>query len=534
METKGWNDARGTAYGRALMDLNKYVRDLKPARFDPWRLAGQVMSTPQAALTSVHFSAPFVQLWGMMSTKYWPQAFLKMWQYFSDAENYKDFQGWMQGHPLQAAAKDGGLGMTGIKDLPLSQMEEDFQSNLLAKGGEWLKEKYGIPNFPAAASRAFVGAINYVRFNRFVDGVHMAEMAGEDVSLGSPVLKDIAKAVNDFSGRGNLGPGDMFKSSQPLLNAALWAPRKLAGTIEMFDPVSFLDPRVSATARMMRVRQLVGSLGITMGIIGMARMAGAKVDLDPTDTEFGMIRIGPFSYDITGGNAKYIRLVARLVMGVESNAAGKIKQLGYNNNDTRMGLLLKFMRGKLAPAAAFFTDMFVGKDPVGRPFSLGQEAQDKFTPIALQSFLNLMETDPKNWIYTYGALPALIGVGVETKPYRDLGLGSGPAEREMSRLNFSDYDLPHPSGDPQFDKVVLDKLGPLVNTTLASFVQSPGYQRMGDPQRALSLQQVLRGLERAAKGQAIAADPQAYAKIRAAKVNPRLQAVIAPQPAEAE
>ena len=527
MQSEGWNPANGTAYGRAVADMHDYVNSLKPQGQTFTNRLIDILNIPKSALTSIfHLSAPFVQGWGMLGTKQWYQGFGEMLKYFAKEENYRDLNGYIIGHPDYPLALDGKLGITNLGD-KLSMREEALQSTLIQKASAAIAEKTGLPDLVRASSRAFTGFLNFVRFNRFTQLLDAARNAGEDVRVGQPVVRDLAKVVNDFTGRGAIGVGDKYASAAPALNAIFFSPRKISATIQMFEPLHYIG--MSAVARNAAIRQLVGAMTATGAVLGLGAAMGAKVQTDPRAQGFAKMQIGNEKLDMTGGNAIFLRLLGRLFTNQEITSGGKQKTLGYNYAPTRADLVAQYMRGKLSPTASFIADALYGSDPVGRPFSLSQEAQDKLMPITIQSFINFAENDPKNYAAVLPALSAIFGVGLESPIKRDLGLGSGPAESELSRLNFNDYDLPRPSGDPDFDKLVLSKLKPLVNSTLASFVQSPGYQKMGDPQRALMLSEVLKGLERAARGQAIAADPQAYQKILAAKVNPRLQAVMQPQ-----
>jgi hypothetical protein len=55
--------------------------------------------------------------------------------------------------------------------------------------------------------------LNSVRFNSFANLITAARNLEEDVSLGSKAAQDIAKTVNDVTGRGNIGwttPSELY------------------------------------------------------------------------------------------------------------------------------------------------------------------------------------------------------------------------------------------------------------------------------------------------------------------------------------
>ena len=306
------------------------------------------------------------------------------------------------------------MGITKLGD-KLSLREEAIQSTLVEQANKWLSDKTGAPNLVRASSRAFTGYLNFVRFNRFTDLLTAARMNGENVAKGSPVVHDIAKVVNDFTGRGALGVGDKYASAGPALNAFFFSPRKISATMQMFNPERYLNPSISPTARVAAIRQLSGSLLATSAVLGLAAATGAQVNWDPRSADFAKIRIGGEKLDITGGNAVYLRLLARIITGQEETASGKHLTLGPGYGQTsKADLAVSFFRNKLAPVAGAIADALYGKDPAGRPFSITNEARDKLVPITIGAFMNYAENDPKNTAAMLPALSAIFGVGLES------------------------------------------------------------------------------------------------------------------------
>lgn len=403
------------AYGRALMDLQDEVEKLKPGHMSWSDRLIDVLNIPKSALTSVlHLSAPFVQGWGMMTTQRAWQGFGQMFRYFASEENYKNLNAYIISHPDWPLARDGKLGITKLGD-KLSMREEAIQSTLVEAANKWLSDKTGVPNLVRASGRAFTGYLNYVRFNRFTDLLNAARANGEDVRVGSPVVRDLAKVVNDFTGRGAIGKDDVYASVTPALNAAFFSPRKISATMEMFDPIRYLNPAISPTARIAAVRQLSGSLIATGAVLGLAKAMGANVSWDPRSSDFAKIDINGEKLDMTGGNSIYLRLLARLATNQEVTANGKLIQLGQGYKPTtRADLALHYIRGKLSPIASAIADSLYGTDPVGRPFSVTQEMRDKLMPITMQSFLNYAQNDAGNTAAIIPALSAIFGVGLES------------------------------------------------------------------------------------------------------------------------
>jgi hypothetical protein len=406
LKTDPTDKEKQIAFGNKYLDLTQYVDSLKP-KASPFTFSN-IVNLPKSMLTSVfHFSASFVQGWGMMTTKPFWEAFGHQFRYYVDPQAYRDLQAQIIAHPDYELAKDGKLGLTALGD-KLTNREEAIQSSLL-------EHVPGLNVVVKASSRAFTGMLNDMRFGRFVDLLNAARLNGEDVSKGSSVVRDLAKTVNDFTGRGALGTKDRYASIQPVANTLFFSPRKLSATIEMFDPVRYLDPRISPTARLGALRQLSGSLIATGVVLSLARLAGASVNFNPTDTDFMKIRIGNTTFDMTGGNAIYIRLLARLISGQMTSTVGKTTSLASNafGASTRMDQLISFLRGKLSPTASSIADALYGKDQGGQPFNVSSEAYNKLVPIVIQQFINLATSDPNGatWI---PSISAIFGVGMET------------------------------------------------------------------------------------------------------------------------
>lgn len=500
------------AYGRSLQQLRDYVEDLKPdhefdfrSPRDWYHLGLNILGVPKNIATGVlHLSAPFVQGWGMMSTGRAWQGFGQMFKYFADEQNYKDLEAYMIGHPDFKFARDGKLALTTLGD-KLSEREEGIQSTLLEQANQYLKDKVRVPNIIRASSRGFTGYLNYVRFSRFTDLLNAARNAGEDVSMGSQTVRDLADVVNSFTGRGKLGKDDKYANTAPLLNTVLFAPRKLTATIEMFNPATYL--KSSPTARIAAVRQMTGSLLATGAVLGLAKAMGAEVDLDPRSQNFLKIQIGGEKLDITGGNAIYIRLIARLIMNQTKTSKGDLKELGQGYKpQTRASLIGDFMRGKLSPVAGGFTDLMVGSDPVGRPVTISDEARSRMLPIVMESAMNYYQNDPNNAAAILPAMSALFGVSLESPlaPESRMGLDRW-GDPEGSDNSTLDDALLHSGASFRFppktikgvtltDEQYHDYIslrGQYAKQYLTPFVSSPNWDSLSKQAQAKTIKSVL-------------------------------------------
>ena len=417
------------AYGRTKGEFGDYLNSIKP---NPDRtVAGtisNILNIPKSALTSVlHFSAAGVQLWGSITTPEFWKGSVEQFKYFASEENYKNAQADISGSPDFDTAKRAGLGITSI-DGKLNDREEAIQSSLLQKWSKALSDKTGLPDFIRASSRAFTGYLNYVRFGRFEDLMNAARINGVDVSKGSDGAKNIADMVNAFTGRGKL-PFNLDQA-QAALNTMFFSPRKMMGAVDMFNPYTYLDPKVDSSLRISMIKQLTGSLLVTGSLMTLAKLMGAKVQTSSNATDFGKVGIGNSTIDLTGGNASYIRLVSQIISGKEESGTGKTTNLGapiYTTSKTgkqektpftaptRADQILQFIRDHASPVAGVIWDWAAGSNVVGQPVTVKSEAINSLTPLVAQAFIEMYENDRQTFDKVWPLIPSIFGFSTSSE-----------------------------------------------------------------------------------------------------------------------
>lgn len=399
-EAKEWTDKKlNIDYGNSVLDFQEYTDGLSPKKAN---IVQNILNAPRTLKSTLDLSAPLRQGWGMISRPVqWSKAFGNMFKYAVSKKSFRDLQADIISRPTYKLMENGGLRIS-ILAKKLEQREDDFMSNLVGK----------IPGV-GVSERAYVGFLNKLRADVFDDLVGRAEMAGEDISMGSQTLKDIANVVNDFTGSGNIGKGDRYSGQAPWLNATFFSPRKISATINMFNPQRYLDPRISKTARKAAARQLAGMLGMTATILGLASAAGVDVEPDTTSSDFGKIKIGNTRFDMTGGNGTYAVLLARMILGrTKSTTSGKIYKLGEGYKPTeRKDLVLDFTRNKFSPvASAIATALGWSFDKEDR--SIKKQAQNLFVPMIIDNSIEQMSTDKE--MLPFSILSELFGIGVQS------------------------------------------------------------------------------------------------------------------------
>lgn len=401
-ETKkdtGESEEKRIEYGKAVIDLGEYVSSLNPKQAN---LVSNIANLPKTAMSTLDFSALLRQGWGMIGRPEFYKNIAPMFKYAFSEEAYKNMRADILSRPTYDLMQSAGLRVNNLGE-KLSQREEQFISTLLDK----------VPGVKGS-ERAYTGFLAKLRADVFDHLITQAQLAGEDIRKGSQATRDIANVVNDFTGSGNIGTNDRYSGAVPALNATLFSPRKLSATINMFNPERYLNPKVSKIARQAALRQLLGSLGITAGLLFLAQLNGQKIEKDPKSADFGKFIHGKTHFDITGGNGTYAVLLARLLSNkTKSSTTGNVSTLGEGYKPTtRADVALKFLRNKLSPLTSMAADFLYGSDAIGQPFKVTNEIKNRIIPLIITDTIDLVKKDPSNTIL--GALGDMFGVGVQT------------------------------------------------------------------------------------------------------------------------
>lgn len=390
-------------YGLRQQELHDYVESLKGTDKSLINIA----NLPKAIMTTLDFSALLRQGWGMMSQPEFYKAIGPMLKYAFNEKGYREMQAEVLTRPTYPTMKAAGLRVAALAD-KLSQREEAYMSTLVDK----------IPGI-RGSERAYVGFLTRLRADTFDKYIKFAELRGEDVSKGSQATKDIANMINDFTGSGNIGKGDKYGSAVAPLNTVFFSPRKISATLNMLNPERYVNPKISATARRGALRNIIGSVGITAGLLSIAHLFGTKTETDSTSSDFGKVVIGNTHYDLTGGNGTYAILLSRLAQNkTKSSTTGKFYTLGTGYKPTTRGDLVigkqSFLRNKLSPITSFVADWFYGGPKQGVPFKATDEILSRAYPLVIQDIQAILQKGGSASEAIAAFVADELGVGVNT------------------------------------------------------------------------------------------------------------------------
>jgi len=327
------------------------------------------------------------------SIKEHPSGYFKEGRLDLETGNPKD-----AGKTTPSYAQKVGLDLTDL----VKNKEEVFRS-------KWAEKLPGV----RPSNRAYTGFLNKLRSDTFANMVDLAKKQGKDPQTDLVLGKQIADFINNATGRGKLGP--LEGAAKPLADV-FFAPRLMASRVHTYTQV--LNPKFYTTLDPSVRKEALKSLfavAATGGLVGeIAKLGGAQVSNDPTNSDFRKIKIGNTRIDPFGGFQQYPVAAIRLLSGKStSSTSGRTTDLtaGKFGQQNRATVAENFLTNKLAPLPAFVFSWMKGKQFDGTPFDAKQALLKSTVPIVAQDLKELYDEDPS--LFPLGILP-ILGVGMQT------------------------------------------------------------------------------------------------------------------------
>ena len=275
--------------------------------------------------------------------------------------------------------------------------EEPFQSRIADK----------VPGVKQS-SRAFTTLATKLRADAFDSLVSQARKAGRDPAKNPGTAQLMAELVNTQTGRGNIGRLDRISKE---LNATLWSPKLMASRFQVLNPKFYI--KVDPVIRKEALTGIAAFAGYAATVVGLSKLAGLDIGVNPTSADFGKIKVGNTRIDLFGGFSQYTRLAAQLISGkITSTTSGKVIKIGEGYKPTtRIDVVVRTLEGKQAPVFSFAYGLFKGQNWLGDKFDVPKEAANRFIPMVIQDFVDLYKDDPS--LFPLGFL-GVFGAGLQT------------------------------------------------------------------------------------------------------------------------
>lgn len=415
----------------------------------------QIANVPRAIMSSMDASAPLRQglLVAVDNPKNAVRATGAMFRYMVDERYFNASMEALHNSPMASLRQASGLELTDVsgQNFGLGTKEEAYMTDLIQK----------VPvlgTIVKASERGYTGFLNKLRADVFDDVAQEYMKGGIRPETHPEEFEGLARFLNVATGRGDfndllpnklkLGSWEMdfsqqrqamgkaFQSAAPLANATFFSPRFLASRLQILNPLFYAN--LSPLARRMAMRSVAKLVGTGVGILGLASLnKDFEVGLDPTNSDFGKIRVGNYRYDVWGGFQQPIVAMSRLITGKTTSAtSGKTTELNDDNSfmgQTRADVIGRFVRSKLSPIAAGIWDALEGTTVTGEDVTVTQQLQSKLLPFYVQDIIEAFE-DEGLLNPALKLAPGLFGVGVQRFDNKSSNNGILPSLPSLPKL----------------------------------------------------------------------------------------------------
>lgn len=343
-------------------------------------------------------------------------------------------------HPLYQAMASSGLKISQAKSL--TESEEFFRTSLVNKVpvAGWIKD---------VSEDTMVTTLNMYRVSMF------EQFYRANPNLTPDELKRVSEHINNLTGTTN-------NKHQILTGAAylMSAPRLMVARAKLAFKLMG-----GANLHKLDIPKTVKEGGVTKGIkfrdpadafifnhlAGMGAAYGAffagvallSMSLDGVDfgedweeSDFLRVRVGPTSFDVTGGMGSIYRTLAKMIyltQGPSENASpmakGRINYLRSVKGEDAISAALQFGRYKLHPTIGRTKSIVTGTDFLGRPYDLFGETGGiapniaaglrGLMPIFLETTMEQYFQTPRSGLITDTAVNLAQFFGVNTFEYED-------------------------------------------------------------------------------------------------------------------
>lgn len=375
-------------------------------------LINEIVNIPRSIMASGDASGAFRQ--ALVAFALHPVMVTKemgpMFHYLASEKAYLKNQEWLATDPKARLMAAHGTDFTDVHH-GFENREEQFTSSF----AEWITGgKHGLVR---RSGRAYTGLLNNVRYALNEDMYRIA--AKQNIDLGTQELRDISTVANWATGRGHLGG---YETQKMLLNTFLFSPRLLKSRLDMLNP--FFYRRLSPIAKRQAQRATAQLVLGGVAVLGMAKLSGVDVGIDPFSSDFGKMKIGNHRFDIWGGHQQVVRTIAQEMFGKKTKVT-----TGETLGISRGLPTLNFARGKLSPPIGLFVDKATGSTIIGDPLTWKGVLWNHLSPLGVQDAVEAYQDkggDENSIPWGLGAFgAAFMGVGAQTIPDKTQGSDSG-------------------------------------------------------------------------------------------------------------
>ena len=269
---------------------------------------------------------------------------------------------------------------------------------------------YKIPiirNLMVASQRIADASMNMARYELYQKYQKVLLSKGITRESDPKIYEGMAKWVMNSTGSGNMIKLLETKEGQEAAGAIFYGARLMAANFNTLNPIYYA--KMPSEVRSMVWKDMAAYTStILMSTLALAA-AGGSVSMDPDDPEFLQVRFGKKVYDLTAGQAPYIRTFLRLL---EYGAAALDKDVSKfetaKARDFAFKSAINFFRNKLSPNYSYATNFAMDKNTIGEDFDPLEIV--KIYPMYADDVYNAVKEDGMISLLTV-LMPNILGVG---------------------------------------------------------------------------------------------------------------------------
>ena len=343
-----------------------------------------------------------------------------------------------------------------------------------------LAEKIPFVRWSQRSFNAFLNEQRSLVWNKMVP--QWEKMGATDIDY-----QGLAKLINYATGRGDF-PGKIIGLA-PVLNASVFSPRLLFSRIQLTAMLGSKSPMVRKEA----ARSLLQFTGAVTSVLGLAKLAGAEIEMDPRSADFGKMKIGATRLDLWAGYIQLARFIAQF------STAERKTRYGSMQDVTRLEIATRFAQSKASPIFSFFYDLLAGEDYMGEELaldtdSLWEQTQNRLFPLFIQDIMDAAEEEGLTGVAK--ALPGGLGAGVVTHKEQE----STDIVRKFYALpDINKLDIYFREGSTIDGAELTDeekakyraKIASIATPLVSKLQESALYKRLSDEQKAEHIQAIV-------------------------------------------
>lgn len=361
---------------------------------------------------------------GTANPKEFVKATIDMHKFASSSREYQSWMALLESSTDYIYMIEDGLSITDTSGDVL-RSEERFVGRLL----QTQIKVFGVDlNLMNASERAYGGFLNSLRVSVYRKLVAEHEALGYTRQKDPKLFKNIAKFVNNATGRGTLTNDKRWAK---FWNVVFFSPKMITGNLGLLkdmvrtDSSPYLRKQAFKAIMTYTVAQFIMKALLWQAYkLLIMPFTGeddddVTMDMNLVSTDFNKLKIGDTRYDFGKGEAIMIRTLARMVLQEKSKGIDYENVKFDNFKDTSMGELGSFFKNKLNPLLSQQIKLLNNEHPLDIMKSQEEATavdyvQALFIPITVTEIVDGLENETPKSKLLFDTLLTIYGAGVQT------------------------------------------------------------------------------------------------------------------------